>query len=227
MRVILADDHRLVRAGLRALLESFENVQVLAECGDGLDALQQVAEHRPDVLLLDLSMPRLNGLEVARRVAGVSPQSKVLVLSMHAGPEYVAQALRANVAGYLIKGSAVAELRVALDALAEGRAYLSPAISQTILRGYLRTGKDPADALAELGQLTTRQREVLQLMAEGHSTRAIADRLHLSVKTVESHRMQLMDRLDIHDVPGLVRFAIRAGLVSADYTGKGGRSPTA
>ncbi len=227
MRVILADDHRLVRAGLRALLESFENVQVLAECGDGLDALQQVAEHRPDVLLLDLSMPRLNGLEVARRVAGVSPQTKVLVLSMHAGPEYVAQALRANVAGYLIKDSAVAELRVALDALAEGRAYLSPAISQTILRGYLRTGKDPADALAELGQLTTRQREVLQLMAEGHSTRAIADRLHLSVKTVESHRMQLMDRLDIHDVPGLVRFAIRAGLVSADYTGKGGRSPTA
>lgn len=227
MRVILADDHRLVRAGLRALLESFENVQVLAECGDGLDALQKVAEHRPDVLLLDLSMPRLNGLEVARRVAGVSPQTKVLVLSMHAGPEYVAQALRANVAGYLIKDSAVAELRVALDALAEGRAYLSPAISQTILRGYLRTGKDPADALAELGQLTTRQREVLQLMAEGHSTRAIADRLHLSVKTVESHRMQLMDRLDIHDVPGLVRFAIRAGLVSADYTGKGGRSPTA
>jgi len=227
MRVILADDHRLVRAGLRALLESFENVQVLAECGDGLDALQQVALHRPDVLLLDLSMPRLNGLEVARRVAGVSPQTKVLVLSMHAGPEYVAQALRANVAGYLIKDSAVAELRVALDALAEGRAYLSPAISQTILRGYLRTGKDPADALAELGQLTTRQREVLQLMAEGHSTRAIADRLHLSVKTVESHRMQLMDRLDIHDVPGLVRFAIRAGLVSADYTGKGGRSPTA
>ena len=227
MRVILADDHRLVRAGLRALLESFNGVKVLAECGDGLEALQQVAEHRPDVLLLDLSMPRLNGLEVARRVASVSPATKVLVLSMHAGPEYVAQALRANVAGYLIKDSAVTELRVALEALAEGRAYLSPAISQTILHGYLRTGKDPADALAELGQLTTRQREVLQLVAEGHSTRDIAERLHLSVKTVESHRMQLMDRLDIHDVPGLVRFAIRAGLVSADYTGKGGRTPTA
>ena len=218
MRVILADDHRLVRAGLRALLESYDDIQVLAECGDGHECLRQVEHHQPDVLLLDLTMPGLNGLEAARRVPGLSPGTKILVLSMHAGPEYIAQALRAGVAGYLIKDAAVDELRVALSALAAGRAYLSPAISQTVLHGYLRSGKAPVDAGAELDQLTARQREVLQLVAEGHSTRDIAARLHLSVKTIESHRGQLMDRLGIHDVPGLVRLAIRAGLVSADYS---------
>lgn len=217
MRVILADDHQLVRAGLRALLQSFDDVEVLAECADGHEAMAQVAELKPDVLLLDITMPGLNGLDVAQRVPKLSPATQVMVLSMHAGPEYVAQALRAGVAGYLIKDSAVDELRVALDSLAAGRPYLSPAISQTVLHGYLRTGKAPADAGAELDQLTARQREVLQMIAEGHSTRDIAVRLGLSVKTVESHRSQLMDRLDIHDVPGLVRFAIRVGLVSADY----------
>lgn len=217
MRVILADDHRLVRAGLRALLQSFENVQVLAECSDGRETLECVERLRPDVLLLDITMPGLNGLDVARRVPKLSPATQVLVLSMHVGPEYVAQALRAGVAGYLIKDSAVAELRGALDALAAGRPYLSPAISQSVLHGFLRTGKESSDVGAELNRLTARQREILQLLAEGHSTRAIAARLRVSAKTVESHRSQLMDRLDIHDVPGLVRFAIRVGLVSADF----------
>lgn len=217
MRVILADDHQLVRAGLRALLQSFEDVEVLAECSNGHDTLECVAKLRPDVLLLDLTMPGLNGLDVARRVPALSTNTRVLVLSMHAGPEYVAQALRAGVSGYLIKDSAVEELRVALDSLSAARPYLSPAISQTVLHGFLRTGKAPADAALELDKLTARQREVLQLIAEGHSTRDIAGRLGLSAKTVESHRGQLMDRLDIHDVPGLVRFAIRVGLVSADY----------
>lgn len=218
IQVILADDHQLVRAGLRALLESFDDVQVLAECSDGHDTLTQVEQLRPDVLLLDITMPGLNGLEVARRVPKLSSTTQVLVLSMHAGPEYVAQALRAGVAGYLIKDSAVDELRVALNALVAGRPYLSPAISQTVLHGFLRTGKAPAEASDTLDKLTARQREILQLVAEGHGTRDIAERLGLSVKTVESHRSQLMDRLDIHDVPGLVRFAIRIGLVSADLT---------
>jgi DNA-binding NarL/FixJ family response regulator len=216
LRVILADDHQLVRAGLRSLLQSFDNVQVLVECSDGHATLEHVEALHPDVLLLDITMPGLNGLEVARRVRKLSPTTQVLVLSMHAGPEYVTQALRAGVAGYLIKDSAVEELRIALDALAAGRPYLSPAISQTVLHGYLRTGNAPADAGVELDKLTARQREILQLLAEGHGTRDIATRLHLSVKTVESHRGQLMDRLDIHDVPGLVRFAIRVGLVSAE-----------
>ena len=218
LRVILADDHQLVRAGLRSLLQSFDNVQVLVECSNGHETLERVEALYPDVLLLDITMPGLNGLEVARRVRKLSPTTQVLVLSMHAGPEYVTQALRAGVAGYLIKDSAVEELRIALDALAAGRPYLSPAISQTVLHGYLRTGKAPADAGVELDKLTARQREILQLLAEGHGTRDIAKRLHLSVKTVESHRSQLMDRLDIHDVPGLVRFAIRVGLVSADLS---------
>lgn len=214
LRAILADDHQLVRAGLRALLESFADVEVLAECGDGDEALRQVTRLQPDVLLLDITMPGLNGLDVALRVPKASPRTQVLVLSMHAGPEYVAQALRAGVAGYLIKDAAVEELRVALDALAAGRAYLSPAISQAVLDGYLGSGK--AAAGAGLEKLTTRQREILQLLAEGQGTRDIAARLGLSAKTVESHRAQLMDRLDIHDVPGLVRFAIRVGLVSPD-----------
>ncbi|WP_119717988.1 response regulator [Cognatilysobacter tabacisoli] len=215
MRVVLADDHQLVRAGLRALLQSFGDVQVLAECGDGAEALALVDRWQPDVLLLDVTMPGLNGLEVARRVPKASPNTRVLILSMHTGAEYVAQALRAGVAGYLIKDSAVDELRVALDSIRAGRPYLSPAISQTVLSGFLRTGDTPAER-AQLDVLTPRQREILQLVAEGHGTREIAARLGLSVKTVESHRSQLMDRLGIHDVPGLVRFAIRVGLVSAD-----------
>lgn len=214
MRIVLADDHQLVRAGLRSLLQSFADVSVLAECGDGHEALALVDRHQPDVLLLDITLPGLNGLEVARRVPKLSPRTRVLILSMHAGAEYVAQALRAGVAGYLIKDSAVDELKVALDALQRGRNYLSTAISQSVVSGFL----DPAGggAQSELSVLTPRQREILQLIAEGHSTREIAARLGLSIKTVESHRSQLMDRLGIRDVSGLVRFAIRAGLVSAD-----------
>lgn len=217
MRVILADDHQLVHAGLRALLQSFPDVEVLAECSDGQQALECVARLRPEVLLLDITMPGLNGLEVAQRLGELSPETRVLVLSMHAGSEYVAQALRAGVAGYRIKDSAVEELRVALDSLAQGRPYLSPAISRTVLQGFLHPGVSPTESPGpELGRLTARQREVLRLLAEGRGTREIAARLQLSVKTVEAHRSQMMDRLDIHDVPGLVRFAIRAGLVSAD-----------
>ena len=215
MRVILADDHQLVRAGLRALLQSFRDVEVLAECGDGHEALALVDRMQPDVLLLDVTLPGLKGLEAALRVPKASPNTRVLILSMHSGAEYVGQALRAGVAGYLIKDSAVDELRVALDAIRVGRKYLSPAISQAVLSGYLRTGDSPPER-AQLDVLTPRQREVLQLIAEGHGTREIAGRLHVSVKTVETHRSQLMERLAIHDVPGLVRFAIRVGLVSAD-----------
>ena len=217
MRVVLADDHQLVRAGLRALLQSFADVQVLAECGDGHEALALVDRMQPDVLLLDIALPGLNGLDVAARVPKLSSRTRVLILSMHTGAEYVGQALRAGVAGYLVKDSAVDELRVALDSLRAGRPYLSPGISQAVLQGYLRTGQAPPERAA-LDPLTSRQRETLQLIAEGHSTREIAARLGVSVKTVESHRSQLMHRLDIHDVAGLVRFAIRAGLVSADST---------
>jgi DNA-binding NarL/FixJ family response regulator len=213
LRVLLADDHHLVRAGLRALLAAQAGVEVVAETGDGRQALELIGRHRPDVALLDITMPGLNGLEVATRVDKASPRTKVVILSMHAGEAYVAQALRAGVAGYLLKDAAAGELGLALAAVRRGEVYLSPAISRTIVDGYLRASDGGSDPLASL---TARQREILQLIAEGRSTKEIAADLDVSVKTVETHRAQLMERLDIHDVAGLVRFAIRTGLISSE-----------
>lgn len=213
MRVLLADDHHLVRAGLRALLENQPGVEVVGEAGDGREALDMIERHRPDVALLDITMPGMNGLEVAARVDKASPRTRVVVLSMHAGEAYVAQALRVGVAGYLLKDAAAAELGLALEAVRRGEVYLSPAISRTVVDGFLKAGRPADDPLAGL---TARQREILQLIAEGNSTKEIAASLDVSVKTVETHRAQLMDRLDIHDVAGLVRFAIRSGLIAPE-----------
>ncbi|MFP2929926.1 response regulator [Pyxidicoccus sp. 3LG] len=215
MRVLLTDDHQLVRAGLRALLETFGDVEVLAECGDGQEALVLADRLQPQVMLLDISLPGLNGIEVARRVRKVSPSTRVLILSMHTGAEYVTQALRAGVAGYLIKDAAVEELKVALESVRQGRTYLSPAISQTVVDGFLRITEEMPEPRA-LDLLTSRQKEILQLITEGNTTRTIAERLKVSVKTVEAHRAQLMERLGIHDVASLVRFALRHGLVAAE-----------
>jgi len=213
MRVTLADDHTLFRAGIKSLLERVGGVDVVAESGDGRDALAMVEKHRPDVALLDITMPGLNGLEVAGRVAGVSPKTRVVILSMHANEGYVAQALRAGVAGYLLKDAASRDLESALKTVLRGDTYLSPSISKQVVEMFLRSDEPTADPLSGL---TARQREILQLIAEGRSTKEIAADLGVSVKTVETHRAQLMERLDIHDIPGLVRFAIRAGLVSSD-----------
>ena len=213
IRIVLADDHTLVRAGIRSLLESIEGVEVVAESGDGRDALELIDKHRPDVALLDIGMPRLNGLEVAKRVAQASPKTKIIILSMHADATYVREALRSGVNGYLLKGATVAELPLALKAVMRGDSYLTPKVSQQVVEGFLRdTEEDPGP----LHGLTTRQREILQLIAEGRSMKEIAGILDISIKTVETHRLRLMERLDIHDVPGLVRFAIRAGLVSPE-----------
>jgi DNA-binding NarL/FixJ family response regulator len=212
VRVLLADDHALVRAGLRALLDTFGNVQVLAECGDGQEVLEVANRTQPDVLLLDITLPGLNGIEVALRVKKLSPSTRVLILSMHTDAEYVVKALKAGVAGYLIKDAAVAELKVALEAVQQGRPYLSPGVSKTVVDAFLRVADAGAARIIDL--LTPRQREVLQLIAEGNSTREIAARLSLSVKTVEAHRAQMMERLDIHDVPSLVRLALESGLVA-------------
>jgi len=213
LTVILADDHRLVRSGIRSLLESIGGVTVVGETGDGREALELIEKHRPDIALLDVTMPGLNGLEVAARVEGVSPRTRVVILTMHAGETYVAQALRAGAAGFLLKDSAVYELEAALESVSDGGTYLSPAVSKKVVTSFLRGGAPPADPLESL---TARQREVLQMIAEGRSTKEIAADLGLSVKTVETHRAQIMERLDIHDVAGLVRFAIRAGLVSPE-----------
>lgn len=211
--IIMADDHELVRAGIRSLLETFPSVSVVAESGDGKETLDLVRRLEPDVLLLDITLPGLNGLEVAERVARLGLSTRVLMLSMHAGPEYVARALQSGALGYLVKDSAVEELAAALESVLLGRRFLGRAIDSDVVESFLKTGDTPGE---ELAVLTPRQRETLQLIAEGASTRVIAERLHVSVKTVETHRAQLMSRLGIHDVPGLVRFAIRTGLITTD-----------
>jgi DNA-binding NarL/FixJ family response regulator len=211
--IILADDHELVRAGIRSILQTFPNVRVAAETGDGREALELARRLEPDVLLLDITMPGLNGLEVAARIKKLGLATRVLMLSMHAGPDYVARAVQSGAMGYLVKDSAVDELADALESVLRGRTYFCDAIDRDVVQGFLSAGDVNAE---ELAVLTPRQREILQLVAEGFSTRDIAERLHVSVKTVETHRAQLMSRLGIHDVPGLVRFAIRTGLVTIE-----------
>jgi DNA-binding NarL/FixJ family response regulator len=213
IRVLLADDHTLVRAGIRSLLESLEGVEVVGESGDGRETLDLIVKTSPDVALLDIGMPGMNGLEVARRAAKESPRTRIVMLSMYADRTYLRQALRAGVAGYLLKGAAVAELPLALQSVMRGETYLTPRVSQEVVQGFLRESQD--EEPGPLEGLTKRQREILQLIAEGKSTKEIAQVLDVSVKTVETHRMRMMDRLGIHDVPGLVRFAIRAGIVSS------------
>ena len=215
LRILLVDDHALVRAGIRALLESLPRLEVVGEAGDGLEAVRLARELAPDAILLDITMPGLNGLEVAARVARLGTGTRVLVLSMHASPEYAARAFAAGAAGYLIKDSAFDELATALEAIGAGRRYLSRAIDAAQVAEFERRG---ASGATGLDGLTPRQRQILQLVAEGLGTRQIAERLFLSVKTVETHRAQIMQRLDIHDVPGLVRFAIRHGLLPPEST---------
>lgn len=213
IRVLIADDHNLVRAGMRALLQNIEGVTVIAEASDGREALDLIKQKRPDVALLDITMPGLNGIEVAARASKDVPHVRLLILSMHANEEYVLQALRVGAAGYLVKGADTMELELALKALMRGESYLSPAVSKHLISDYARRVGGEAGSL-EL--LTPRQREILQLIAEGHSTKAIASLLKISVKTVETHRSVLMERLDIHDVAGLVRYAIRVGVVAPE-----------
>jgi DNA-binding NarL/FixJ family response regulator len=212
-RILLADDHTLVRAGIRSLAEKMPGVEVVGEAGNGREALELIKSNRPSIVLMDIAMAGLNGLEAAARVIKDFPGVKVIILSMHANEGFVSQALRAGASGYLLKDAATTELDLALQAVSRGETYLSPAISRQVVESYLIGGGARPDPLAHL---TSRQREILQLIAEGKSTKEIAFTLNLSVKTVETHRAQLMDRLDIHDVPGLVRYAIRVGLVSGD-----------
>ena len=227
IRILLADDHTLFRAGIRILLEKLNDVQVIAEAGDGREALSLVKAHQPHVVLMDIGMAGLNGLEATARIAKEFPFVRVIILSMHLNEEYVLQALRAGASGYLLKDAAPTELQMALTAVTGGEIYLSPAVSKKVVDDYLRrvSGEPSLAEPASPGQtvedrpfdiLTPRQREVLQLIAEGKTTKEIAQILQISVKTVEMHRTQLMDRLDIRDIAGLVRYAIRAGLVMPD-----------
>ena len=213
LRIALADDHTLVREGLRALLSGLAGVEVVGEAADGLAALALVAQANPDVLLSDIAMPGLNGLDLVARVGKEFPRTRVLVLSMHSDAEYVRTALLAGAAGYLLKNADAAELEAAIRAVGRGETWVSPGVSRAVVEALTKGGL-PADDPRAI--LTPRQLEILQLVAEGSSTKQIAHKLSLSVKTVETHRSQLMDRLGIRDVAGLVRYAIRVGIIRSE-----------
>ncbi len=215
-RVLLVEDHGLVRAGFRALLTSLPGVDVVAEASNGQDALRLISKLHPDVVLMDIAMPGLNGIETTRRAVKLRPRPRVLVLSMHRDRTYVREALLAGAAGYLLKESDRDELESALAAVAGGQVWLSPSIAQYIVEDVVQGASHISQDGLPLGALTPRQREVLQLLAEGHSTKQIASRLRLSIKTIETHRGQIMSRLDIHTLAGLVRYAIRAGIVAPE-----------
>jgi DNA-binding NarL/FixJ family response regulator len=212
-RVLIVDDHPLMRAGIRTLLEkTIQHVDVL-EAVDGLDAVELASQAHPDIVLMDISMPGLNGVEAARRITTYVPGCKVIMLSMHQDEQRVVESIRAGAVGYLMKDVAVAEVRIAIESALRGDVYISPSAPKTITRMLALNDESETSPLS---LLTARQREILQLIAEGQSTKEIGFRLALSTKTVETHRRLLMERLGIHEVAGLARFAVRAGLVSAD-----------
>lgn len=212
-RVLLADDHSLIRIGVRTLVGQLGGMEVVGEASDGRMALEMIKKHYTDFVLMDIGMAGMNGLEATARVTKDFPGVKVIILSMHATEEYVWQALRAGACGYLLKDSGLSELELAINAVMKGEMYLTPTVNKKVVMDYLErldTDQTPIE------RLTRRQREILQLIAEGNTVKEIAWELNLSVKTIETHRSQLMDRLDIHDVAGLVRYAMRMGIIEPD-----------
>jgi two-component system response regulator NreC len=215
IRVLLAEDHTIVRKGLRSLLDGEAGIEVIGEAGDGREAVEKVRQLLPDVVVMDITMPVLNGLEATRQIKKRFPEVKVLILTMHAAEEYVFQILRAGASGYVVKQAAPSELIAAVQAVCRGESFLSPSISGKVIEKYIRQ----AGATAEedgYDRLTTREREVLQLVAEGRSSREIAGLLRISTKTVETHRANLMAKLDIHSTAEVTQYAIRRGLISPD-----------
>jgi two-component system, NarL family, response regulator NreC len=206
LRILLADDHAIFRQGVRALLER-EGFQVVGEAADGHAVIKMAAHLTPDVAVVDLAMPMLNGLDATREITRASPRTRTILLTMHTEDPYVARALQAGIRGYVLKSQAAEDLVQAIREVARGAVYLSPGISQTVVEAYLAKRDLPPDPL------TSREHQVLQLIAEGKTTKEVAALLGISVKTAESHRMRIMTKLDIHETAGLVRYAIRQGLV--------------
>jgi two-component system response regulator NreC len=211
----LAEDHTIVRKGLRSLLEGQPDIIVVGEAQDGREALEKTEQLSPDVVLIDIAMPLLNGIEATRRITQRFSDIKVLVLTMHDDQEYIRQVLQAGASGYVVKQAAPTELLSAIRAVRNGGSYLSPTISKRVIQDYVQQSES-SDGYDSYDALTARQREVLQLIAEGHTTREIADLLTISVKTVESHRTNLMEKLDIHTTAGLTLYALRKGVIRDD-----------
>ncbi|WP_455387951.1 response regulator [Petrachloros mirabilis] len=214
IRVILADDHALVRQGIRSLLEKLDDVEVIGEVNDGREALELSKTTQPDIVIMDITMPGLSGLEAVSRMKKACPTTRVIMLSMHGGEEYFQQALDSGAAGYLLKDADQLELELAIRAVMRGDVYLSPSVAKYALDAYRERKENDQGPLA---CLSSRHKEILQLIAEGYANKEIAQRLDLSPRTVEAHRAELMERLNIHDVPGLVKVALRAGLIKPSH----------
>jgi len=211
IRVLLADDHTILRDGIRALLEDQQDIEVIGEAEDGQSAVKMAAQLDPDIVIMDIAMPLLNGLEATRHIRRDSPQVKVLILTMHENEEYIRQVLAAGAFGYVLKDAAARDLLGAIRAVYNGESVLSPAITRLVIEDYLRWGDmQPVDAS---NGLTSREREVLQLIAEGYTNKEIAEILCLSIKTIQSHRMNLMSKLDLHDRGELIKYAIQKKII--------------
>ncbi len=213
VRILLADDHTVMRAGLRLLLERHENFEVVGEAADGRAAVEFAAEQKPDVVVMDIAMPHLNGVEAARQILTRNPDIAIVMLSMHSDESYVLRSLKAGARAYLLKDSAEADLIAAIQAITEGRSFFSPGVRALLKEDYIyRLQKFGADDTYEL--LTAREREVLQLVAEGRSNKEVASLLRLSLYTVETHRTHILQKLNLHSVPELILYAVRKGIIS-------------
>ena len=215
IRIVIADDHQLVRQSIISLIEKAEDMEVVGEAADGHETLNLVQRKRPDVAMLDIAMPLLNGIETTRRIQTLSVDTRVVILSMHSDEDVVRQALRCGASGYLLKRSVVEELLIAIRSANKGEIYLSPSIAQTVLSGFLQT-ESTNESSTVLEQLSSREREILQLIVEGHTNEAAAQVLSISAKTVEKHRAILMKKLEVHNLPDLILLALKHRLAFLD-----------
>jgi len=211
LNVFIVEDHTLVRSGIRALLEAAPNLTVVGEASNGRDAVEMIQKLQPDLVLMDVAMSELNGIDAARQVHAALPSARIIMLSMHEDRQYVFESLKAGATGYVLKSAAFQDLIAAIDTVMSNRNYISPGLSHVVMNDYIRRAQGEEQA-TELGRLSGREREVLQLIAEGKSSSEVADLLHISVRTVDTHRHNIMTKLEIHSIAGLTKFAIRHGL---------------
>ena len=216
IKVLLAEDHTIVRKGLHSLLEKEIGIEVVGEAEDGREAVRKAEKLQPDVVVMDIAMPGLNGLEATRQIKKRFPEMKIIILTVHANEEYVLQTLRAGASGYLVKKAAPADLIEAIQAVYKGDSFLSPSISKTVIDEYIRQTETKSERDIIYGKLTTREREVFQLIIEGHKNREIADLLYVSIKTVETHKAHIMDKLNVHSTAELIRYAMDKDLIIKD-----------